>query len=252
MEYKIKVIDLNFYYGIYHALKNVNLSIEANKVTALIGHSGSGKSTLIRTFNRIYSLYSENKATGQIYINGKNILEGKEDLLLLRKNIGMVFQKPTPFPMSVFDNIAFGVKLYEKLSTKHMAERVEWALKKAALWDEVKDLLSKNSMELSQGQQQRLCLARSIAVKPNVLLLDEPTSSLDPKSSSLIEDLILELKKEYTIVIVTHSLKQALKVSDYTTYMHRGELIAFGPTHEFFSNPANQIIEDYVQDAGSL
>src|SRR4030066_1220023 len=228
---KIIVKDLNFYYGNYRALKDINLKIAEKMVTAFIGPSGCGKSTLLRTFNRMYQLYPKQKATGEILLDGANILDKKQDLNMLRAKIGMVVQKPTPFPMSIYDNIAFGVKLYESLNRHDMDERVEWALRKAALWTEVKDLLKQSGTSLSGGQQQRLCIARAIAVKPQVLLLDEPTSALDPISTAHIEKLIDELKEDFTIVIVTHNMQQAARVSDYTAYMYLGALIEFGATN---------------------
>ena len=234
---KIILKDLNFHYGNYHALKSVNLSIPEKKVTAFIGPSGCGKSTLLRTFNRMYELYPKQKATGEIILDGENILDAQQDLNRLRAKVGMVFQKPTPFPMSIFDNITFGVKLYESLSKRDMADRVEWALRKAALWNEVKDKLKQNGNSLSGGQQQRLCIARAIAVRPEVVLLDEPASALDPISTAHIEELIHELKKDYTIIIVTHNMQQAARVSDYTAYMYLGELIEFGNTDMIFTTP---------------
>lgn len=243
---KIQVKNLDFYYGHFHALKNINLDIPQNKVTAFIGPSGCGKSTLLRTFNRMYDLYPKLHAQGEILLNGKNILNVGVDLNMLRAKVGMVFQKPTPFPMSIFDNIAFGVKLYEKLSKSEMLERVEWALKKAALWNEVKDKLKHSGLSLSGGQQQRLCIARGIAVKPEVLLLDEPTSALDPISTAHIEALINELKHDYTIAIVTHNMQQAARVSDYTAYMYLGELIEVGSTDTIFTTPQKQATEDYI------
>jgi len=243
---KIILKDLNFHYGSYHALKSVNLSIPENKVTAFIGPSGCGKSTLLRTFNRMYELYPKQKATGEIILDGENILDAQQDLNRLRAKVGMVFQKPTPFPMSIFDNITFGVKLYESLSKRDMADRVEWALRKAALWNEVKDKLKQNGNSLSGGQQQRLCIARAIAVKPEVVLLDEPASALDPISTAHIEELIHELKKDYTIIIVTHNMQQAARVSDYTAYMYLGELIEFGNTDMIFTTPKKTATEDYI------
>jgi phosphate transport system ATP-binding protein len=243
---KIILKDLNFYYGHYHALKSVNLSIPEKKVTAFIGPSGCGKSTLLRTFNRMYELYPKQKATGEIILDGENILDGQQDLNRLRAKVGMVFQKPTPFPMSIFDNITFGVKLYESLSKRDMADRVEWALRKAALWNEVKDKLKQNGNSLSGGQQQRLCIARAIAVRPEVVLLDEPASALDPISTAHIEELIHELKKDYTIIIVTHNMQQAARVSDYTAYMYLGELIEFGNTDMIFTTPKKTATEDYI------
>lgn len=243
---KIDVQDLNFYYGRFHALKNVNIRVPANEVTAFIGPSGCGKSTLLRTINRIYELYPDQKAEGQILLDGRNILDRRQDLNLLRSKVGMVFQKPTPFPMSVYDNVAFGVKLYERLSRSEMEDRVEWSLRKAALWDEVKDKLHQGGTRLSGGQQQRLCIARGIAVKPEVLLLDEPASALDPISTLKVEELIHELRGEYTIVIVTHNMQQASRVSDYTAFMYLGELVEFAETTTIFTNPANKQTEDYI------
>jgi phosphate transport system ATP-binding protein len=243
---KIIVRDLNFYYGDYRALKDINLSIAEKMVTAFIGPSGCGKSTLLRTFNRMYQLYPRQKATGEVLMDGANILDKKQDLNMLRAKIGMVFQKPTPFPMSIHDNIAFGVKLYENLSKNDMDERVEWALRKAALWNEAKDKLRQSGTSLSGGQQQRLCIARAIAVKPQVLLLDEPTSALDPISTAHIEKLIDELKEDFTIVIVTHNMQQAARVSDYTAYMYLGDLIEFGDTSTVFTNPKRKETEDYI------
>jgi len=243
---KIIVNDLNFYYGDFCALKNINLSIAEKMVTAFIGPSGCGKSTLLRTFNRMYQLYPKQKATGEILLDGENILDKKQDLNTLRAKIGMVFQKPTPFPMSIYDNIAFGVKLYESLSKNDMDERVKWALRKAALWTEAKDKLKQSGTSLSGGQQQRLCIARAIAVKPQVLLLDEPTSALDPISTAHIEKLIDELKEDFTIVIVTHNMQQAARVSDYTAYMYLGDLIEFGDTSMVFTNPKRKETEDYI------
>ena len=243
---KLSVTDLNFYYGKLHALKSINLQIPEKNVTAFIGPSGCGKSTLLRTFNRIYELYPGQYATGEVLLDNQNILDNKYDLNSLRTKIGMVFQKPTPFPMSIYDNIAFGVKLYEKLSRRQMDERVEWALNKAALWDEVKDKLRQDGTQLSGGQQQRLCIARGIAVQPEVLLLDEPASALDPISTLKIEELIYELKVDYTIVIVTHNMQQAARVSDYTAYMYLGELIEYSDTSTLFTNPKEKMTEDYI------
>jgi len=243
---KIILKDLNFHYGDYQALKSVNLSIPEKKVTAFIGPSGCGKSTLLRTFNRMYELYPKQKATGEIILDGENILDAQQDLNRLRAKVGMVFQKPTPFPMSIYDNITFGVKLYENLSKREMTDRVEWALRKAALWDEVKDKLKQNGNSLSGGQQQRLCIARAIAVKPEVVLLDEPASAQDPISTAHIEELIHELKKDYTIIIVTHNMQQAARVSDYTAYMYLGELIEFGNTDMIFTTPKKTATEDYI------
>jgi phosphate transport system ATP-binding protein len=243
---KIHVKDLNFFYGTFQGLKNINLDIAERHVTAFIGPSGCGKSTLLRTFNRMYDLYPGQYATGNIVMNGTNVLDKKQDLNQLRAKVGMVFQKPTPFPMSIYDNIAFGVKLYESLSKAEMDERVEWALKKAALWDEVKDKLKQSGLSLSGGQQQRLCIARGVAVKPEVLLLDEPTSALDPISTAKVEELLHELKTDYTIAIVTHNMQQAARVSDFTAYMYLGEMIEFGVTDEIFIKPKRKETEDYI------
>jgi phosphate transport system ATP-binding protein len=243
---KIAVRDLNFYYGGFHALKNINMDIPDRKVTAFIGPSGCGKSTLLRTFNRMYALYPEQRADGHILLDGENILESKIDVSLIRAKVGMVFQKPTPFPMSIYDNIAFGVRLYERLSPRRMDERVEWALTKAAMWNEVKDKLRQSGMALSGGQQQRLCIARAVSVRPEVLLLDEPTSALDPISTARIEELISELKADYTIAIVTHNMQQAARVSDRTAYMYLGELMEFGATDQIFLKPRRKETEDYI------
>ncbi|WP_319020499.1 phosphate ABC transporter ATP-binding protein PstB [Alkalilimnicola sp. S0819] len=243
---KLEVRGLNFYYGGFHALKDIDLEIPQGQVTAFIGPSGCGKSTLLRTFNRIYQLYPGQRASGQILMDGRDILDRKVDPNLLRKRIGMVFQQPTPFPMSIYDNIAFGVKLYEKLPRREMDERVEWALRKAALWDEVKGKLRQSGTGLSGGQQQRLCIARAVAVKPEVLLLDEPTSALDPISTGFIEELVHELKKDYTIAIVTHNMQQAARVSDYTAFMYLGTLVEFGDTDAVFTNPVQKQTEDYI------
>jgi phosphate transport system ATP-binding protein len=243
---KMSIRHLDFFYGKFQALKDVNLDVAERRVTAFIGPSGCGKSTLLRTLNRMYSLYPGQRAVGEIVFNGRNILDSGVDLNTLRAKIGMVFQKPTPFPMSIYDNIAFGVRLYESLSQRHMDERVEWALIKAAMWDESKDKLKQSGMALSGGQQQRLCIARAVAVKPDVLLLDEPTSALDPISTAKIEELISDLKKDYTIAIVTHNMQQAARVSDYTAYMYLGELIEFGATDEIFLKPARKETEDYI------
>jgi phosphate transport system ATP-binding protein len=242
----IEISGLNFFYGQFQGLKNINLNIQEKKVTAFIGPSGCGKSTLLRTLNRMYDLYPGQRAEGKIMYHGRNILEPGQDLNMLRAKVGMVFQKPTPFPMSVYDNIAFGVRLYEKLPKGEMDERVEWALNKAALWGEVKDKLNKSGLSLSGGQQQRLCIARGVAVKPDVLLLDEPTSALDPISTAKIEELISELKEDYTITIVTHNMQQAARCSDYTAYMYLGELVEFGETDQLFMNPAKTATQDYI------
>jgi phosphate transport system ATP-binding protein len=243
---KLVVKNLNFFYGADRALKDINMTIPEKMVTAFIGPSGCGKSTLLRTFNRMYQLYPKQRAEGEILLDGQNLLDKSQDLNKLRAKIGMVFQKPTPFPMSIYDNIAFGVKLYENLNSHDMAERVEWALQKAALWGEVKDKLKQSGTGLSGGQQQRLCIARAIAVKPQVLLLDEPTSALDPISTAHIEKLVDELKKEFTIVIVTHNMQQAARVSDFTAYMYLGDLIEFGDTSAVFTNPKRKETEDYI------
>jgi phosphate transport system ATP-binding protein len=242
----LQVRNLNFYYGSFKGLKNINLDIKKNTVTAFIGPSGCGKSTLLRTMNRRYDLYPGQRAEGEINFGGTNILNPKQDLNLLRSRIGMVFQKPTPFPMSIYDNIAFGVQLYENLSKADMDERVEWALQKAAIWTEVKDKLGQSGLSLSGGQQQRLCIARGIAVKPSILLLDEPTSALDPLSTGKVEELVHTLKSEYTVVIVTHNMQQAARVSDYTAYMYLGEMMEFGETDQIFMKPARQETEDYI------
>ena len=242
----LEIRDLNFFYGNFQGLKNINLNILERKVTAFIGPSGCGKSTLLRTLNRMYDLYPGQRAEGEIIFYGENILEKGKDVNLLRSRIGMVFQKPTPFPMSIYENIAFGVRLYERLSKVEMDERVEWALNKAALWNEVKDKLNQSGLSLSGGQQQRLCIARGVAVKPSVLLLDEPTSALDPISTAKVEELINELKKDYTIAIVTHNMQQAARVSDFTAYMYLGELIEYGKTDEIFIKPKRKETEDYI------
>ncbi|OJU89541.1 MAG: phosphate ABC transporter ATP-binding protein [Burkholderiales bacterium 66-5] len=246
MPAKLAVRDLNFYYGKFHALKGINLDIPANQVTAFIGPSGCGKSTLLRTFNRMFELYPEQRAQGQILLDGDDLLTSRQDVALIRAKVGMVFQKPTPFPMSIYDNIAFGVKLFESLNASDMDERVEWALRKAALWAEVKDKLHQSGSGLSGGQQQRLCIARGIAIKPEVLLLDEPCSALDPISTAKIEELIAELKNDYTVVIVTHNMQQAARCSDYTAYMYLGDLVEFGATQTMFFKPQRKETEDYI------
>ena len=242
----LHIANLNFYYGTTQSLKNINLAIKDKKVTAFIGPSGCGKSTLLRTLNRMYDLYPGQRAEGSIIYKDKNILDADQDINMLRAKIGMVFQKPTPFPMSIYDNIAFGVRLYENLSKGEMNERVEWALNKAALWGEVKDKLNKSGLSLTGGQQQRLCIARGVAVKPDVLLLDEPTSALDPISTAKIEELISELKDDYTIAIVTHNMQQAARCSDYTAYMYLGELVEAGVTDQVFMNPVKKETQDYI------
>ncbi len=243
---KLRVRDLDFYYGQFHALKKVSLDVAEKKVTAFIGPSGCGKSTLLRTFNRMFELYPEQRAVGEITMDGENLLASKRDVSLIRAKVGMVFQKATPFPMSIYDNIAFGVRLFERLPKAQMDERVEWALQKAALWGEVKDKLHQSGASLSGGQQQRLCIARGVAVKPEVLLLDEPCSALDPISTAKIEELIEELKNDYTVVIVTHNMQQAARCSDYTAYMYLGDLVEFGETDQIFLKPKEQATEDYI------
>lgn len=243
---KLLVKNLNVYYGKFHAIRNVNMSIAENKVTAFIGPSGCGKSTLLRTFNRMFELYPGQTAEGEIVMDSENLLTTRTDISLLRAKIGMVFQKPTPFPMSIYDNVAFGVRLFEKLSRGVIEERVEWALTKAALWNEVKDKLHQSGHSLSGGQQQRLCIARGVAIKPSVLLLDEPCSALDPISTAKIEELIAELKNDYTVVIVTHNMQQAARCSDYTAYMYLGELMEFGETDQIFVKPSRKETEDYI------
>jgi phosphate transport system ATP-binding protein len=243
---KVSIRDVRFYYGETLALKGINLALYDRKVTAFIGPSGCGKSTLLRILNRMYDLYPAQRATGEVLVDGDNILSPRQDLNLLRARVGMVFQKPTPFPMSIFDNIAFGIQLYERLSKNELAERVEAALTRAALWSEVKDKLHASGLGLSGGQQQRLCIARTIAVKPEVLLLDEPCSALDPISTSKIEELIDELKTEYTIAIVTHNMQQAARVSEYTAFMYLGELVEFGETGKIFTAPDDRRTQDYI------
>ncbi len=243
---KMSIRKLDFFYGKFQGLKDINLDIGERQVTAFIGPSGCGKSTLLRTLNRMYSLYPGQRAVGDIQFNGQNILAPGVDLNMLRAKVGMVFQKPTPFPMSIYDNIAFGVSLYETLSSRQMDERVEWALTKAAMWDEAKDKLKQSGMALSGGQQQRLCIARAVSVQPEMLLLDEPTSALDPISTAKIEELITELKRDYTVAIVTHNMQQAARVSDFTAYMYLGELIEFGATDSIFVKPARRETEDYI------
>ncbi len=243
---KIAIRNLDFYYTDFQALKNINIDIAEKKVTAFIGPSGCGKSTLLRTLNRMYDLYPNMHAKGQIMLDGQDILTKNMDVNLLRARVGMVFQKPTPFPMSIYDNVAFGVRLYEKLSKAEMDNRVEWALKKAALWLEVKDKLKASGLSLSGGQQQRLCIARGVATKPEVLLLDEPTSALDPISTGAIEDLISDLKNDYTIAMVTHNMQQAARISDYTAYMYLGDMVEMGETNQIFTNPVQKATEDYI------
>lgn len=243
---KIAIRDLKFFYGQHMALKNINLSLAEKKVTAFIGPSGCGKSTLLRILNRMYDLYPNQHAEGQVLFDGQNLLAPDIDLNLLRSRIGMVFQKPTPFPMSIYDNIAFGINLYESLSKSEMDERVEQALRGAALWNEVKDKLQASGLSLSGGQQQRLCIARTVAIQPEVILFDEPCSALDPISTSKVEELIDELKDQYTIAIVTHNMQQAARVSEYTAFMYLGELVEFGDTNQMFTTPTQQKTQDYI------
>ena len=246
MAMKIEIKDLRFYYKKYEALKGISLPIYDKRVTAFIGPSGCGKSTLLRVLNRIYQLYPDQRATGEVRFDNRNLLDPKLDLNLLRAKIGMVFQKPTPFPMSIYENIAFGIRLYEKLPQSEMDGRVEQALRRAALWDEVKDKLKQSGLGLSGGQQQRLCIARAIALEPEVLLLDEPASALDPISTLKIEELISELKSDYCIVIVTHNMQQAARAADYTAFMYLGELVEYDETQIIFTNPSKKQTEDYV------
>ncbi|MDP8998465.1 MAG: phosphate ABC transporter ATP-binding protein PstB [Pseudomonadota bacterium] len=243
---KMEARDLSFFYGTSKALKNVSLPLYQNKVTSIIGPSGCGKSTLLRIFNRIYELYPNQRAEGELTLSGGNVLAPTVDLNMLRAKVGMVFQKPTPFPLSIYDNIAFGIRLYERLGKAEMDQRVEAALRGAALWDEVKDKLNANGASLSGGQQQRLCIARTVAVKPEVILFDEPCSALDPISTARIEELIDELKQTYTIAIVTHSMQQAVRVSDYTAFMYLGELVEFGVTSQVFTTPKDKRTQDYI------
>ena len=243
---KIKCDKLNFYYGDKHALKDINLDMGERQVTAMIGPSGCGKSTLLRVLNRMYDLYPGQRAEGKVLLDKHDILGGGLDPAILRARVGMVFQKPTPFPMSIYDNIAFGVRLHERLGKADMDDRVEWCLSKAAIWEEVKDRLGTSALGLSGGQQQRLCIARSIAVKPEVVLLDEPTSALDPISTAKIEELIQELAEDYTIAIVTHNMQQAARVSDKTAFMYLGELIEFDDTNKIFTSPSDRRTQDYI------
>ena len=243
---KIAARDLNFWYDKFHAVKHINLEVPEKRVTALIGPSGCGKSTLLRVFNRIYALYPKLEAKGEVLLDGENILDPKYPMNRLRSKVGMVFQKPVPFPMTIFENVAYGIRHHEKLSKAELDLRVEQALRQAALWDEVKDKLKESGLGLSGGQQQRLCIARAVALKPDVLLLDEPTSALDPISTSRIEQLVEELKRDFTIMIVTHNMQQAARVSDYTAFMYLGDLIEHGATEQIFSNPSKQQTEDYI------
>ncbi|HIP84484.1 MAG TPA: phosphate ABC transporter ATP-binding protein [Methanothermococcus okinawensis] len=243
---KMESKNLNLYYGDYHALKNITMPIYENKITAIIGPSGCGKSSFIRCLNRLIDLVPNARIEGKVLLDGKNIYDEDVDVVEVRKRVGMVFQKPNPFPMSIYDNVAFGPRIHGIKDKKTLDEIVEWALKKAALWDEVKDNLKKSAFELSGGQQQRLCIARAIAVKPEVLLLDEPTSALDPISTQKIEDLMVELKRDYTVVVVTHNMQQASRVSDYTAFFLMGELIEFDRTEKIFLNPSRKETEDYI------
>jgi phosphate transport system ATP-binding protein len=246
LDVRISIRGLNFYYGDHRALKDISLPLYSTAVTAFIGPSGCGKSTLLRVLNRMYDLYPNQRAEGEVTLDGGDILSPKQDVNLLRARIGMVFQKPTPFPMSIYENIAFGIRLYERLSKDELDARVETSLRRAALWDEVKDKLSANGLSLSGGQQQRLCIARTVAVRPEVILFDEPCSALDPISTAKIEELIDELKSEYTIVIVTHNMQQAARVSDFTAFMYLGELIEFDSTTKIFTAPSDRRTQDYI------
>ncbi len=243
---KVTVQNLDFYYGDNRALKNINVSLYHGKVTAFIGPSGCGKSTLLRILNRMYDLYPNQRATGHVRLDNDDILSPSQDLNLLRAKVGMVFQKPTPFPMTIYENIAFGIRLYEKLSKSEMDSRVQQALQRAALWDEVKDKLGASGLSLSGGQQQRLCIARTVAVRPEVILFDEPASALDPISTAKIEELIDELKEDYTIAIVTHNMQQAARVSDFTAFMYLGELVEYGETTKIFTAPNDRRTQDYI------
>jgi len=243
---KVDIRDLSFFYGKTKALKNITMPLNDRQVTAFIGPSGCGKSTLLRVLNRIYELYPKQHAEGEVVLDGENILDSKQDINLLRSRVGMVFQKPTPFPMTIRDNIAFGINLYEKLPRSEMDGRIEHALQRAALWGEVKDKLNASGLSLSGGQQQRLCIARTVATKPEVILLDEPCSALDPISTAKIEELIDELSADYTIVIVTHNMQQASRTSDHTAFMYLGELVEYGPTEKIFTAPENKRTEQYI------
>ena len=243
---KISVRNLNFYYGDHQALFDNRLDIPANTVTAVIGPSGCGKSTHLRIYNRIYELYRNQRASGEILLDGKNILAPDVDLLKLRRRVGMIFQKPTPFPMSIFDNVAYPLRLHYKIGRREIADRVEQALRGACIWDEVKDKLKNSGLALSGGQQQRLCIARAIAAEPEVLLMDEPTSAIDPVATLKIEELVLELKKRFTIVIVTHNMQQASRISDQTSFFYKGQIIETGPTSEIFTNPRQKKTEEYI------
>ena len=243
---KLSARNLDFFYGDYRALKSIHMDVAEKKVTAIIGPSGCGKSTLLRIFNRIYSIYPKLRAEGEVMLDGENVLDARYPLNRLRSKVGMVFQKPVPFPMSIYDNIAYGIKHYEKLSRADMDVRVQEALTQAALWDEAKDKLKQSALGLSGGQQQRLCIARAVALRPEVILFDEPTSALDPIATGKIEQLVEELKEEYTIAIVTHNMQQASRISDYTAFMYLGELIEFGDTKMIFENPKKKMTEDYI------
>ena len=243
---KVTARGLNFYYGEHHALKNINVALGSHRVTAFIGPSGCGKSTLLRIFNRMYDLYPGQRATGRVMLDQTDILDPRLDVNLLRARVGMVFQKPTPFPMTIYDNIAFGIRLYEKISKSEMDGRVERALRAGALWNEVKDKLNASGLSLSGGQQQRLCIARTVAVRPEVILLDEPCSALDPISTAKIEELIQQLAENYTIAIVTHNMQQAARVSDKTAFMYLGELIEFDETDRIFTSPTDRRTQDYI------
>jgi phosphate transport system ATP-binding protein len=246
MPSKVSVRNLNFYYGSHQALFDNHLEIAPNQVTAIIGPSGCGKSTHIRAYNRIYELYPEQRATGEVLLDGENVLSSAVDVIDLRKRVGMIFQKPTPFPMSVFENVAYGLRLHYRLNRNEMAERVERALRDAALWNEVKDKINEPGTALSGGQQQRLCIARAVALEPELLLMDEPSSAIDPVATAKIEDLIEMLKENYTIVIVTHNMQQAARVSDFTAFFYGGRVIEFGPTKLIFTNPSNKQTQDYI------
>ena len=246
VEAKVSIRNLDFFYGDHRALKDINVSLYQGKVTAFIGPSGCGKSTLLRVLNRMYDLYPNQRATGDVRLDNENILSPSQDLNLLRAKVGMVFQKPTPFPMTIYENIAFGIRLYEKLAKSELEGRVQHALQRAALWDEVKDKLGASGLSLSGGQQQRLCIARTVAVRPEVILFDEPCSALDPISTAKIEELIDELKEDYTIAIVTHNMQQAARVSDFTAFMYLGELVEFGETTKIFTTPNDRRTQDYI------
>jgi phosphate transport system ATP-binding protein len=245
-ELKISAREVNFFYGRNQALFDNNLEIARNRITAIIGPSGCGKSTHIRIYNRIYELYGDQRAAGEVLLDGRNILDPAYDIMELRRKVGMIFQKPTPFPMSIFDNVAYGLKMHYRLSRGELADRVEEALSQAALWNEVKDILRQPGTALSGGQQQRLCIARALAVKPEVLLMDEPTSAIDPIATAKIEELINSLKSKYTIVIVTHNMQQAARVSDFTAFFYQGRIVEFGDTQKIFTNPSNKKTEEYI------